>query len=309
MRKISRANRALFLAGFCFYLLAFLLGYFGVTTFNYALEMLAQILIILPAVISAIIHKEKIPQMIGMKKTRFINFVLAIAVLICSYPVVMILNLLSMIFVKNAVSDALLMYLSQYGKVLTFILVAVVPAFCEEFLFRGVVYNTYRKRYPLFALFVSAVCFGLMHGNLNQMPYAIYFGLVLALMMMASDSILVPMFMHFLMNGFSTLVLFMTEDADIAAISNTTDAIKVIFVRFYALLGPVGVSWALGVYLGVLLACMCGVFGIIYLTFKMNDKNMFSAFKKPQVAEKQKPVDLWLVGFVLTMFIVFIFFR
>ena len=64
-------------------------------------------------------------------------------------------------------------YMSDTDIILEFITIALVPAFCEEFLFRGVVLSTLMPYGKSTAVVVSAVCFGLMHGNFYQFLYMV----------------------------------------------------------------------------------------------------------------------------------------
>ena len=52
-----------------------------------------------------------------------------------------------------------------------FITVSLAPAFCEELLFRGVIYGNLRPYGVPLAVTVSALLFALMHGNIAQTFY------------------------------------------------------------------------------------------------------------------------------------------
>ena len=58
---------------------------------------------------------------------------------------------------------------------------------------------------------LSALIFGLLHLNFNQMPYAVYLGIVFALMVEATGSIYTSMLMHFLLNGFNVTINFIAD--------------------------------------------------------------------------------------------------
>ncbi len=60
-----------------------------------------------------------------------------------------------------------------------FLYTAILAPFAEEILFRGYVLRALRPYGKRFAIFASAVLFGLFHGNLMQTPYAILMGLLL----------------------------------------------------------------------------------------------------------------------------------
>ena len=69
--------------------------------------VLSQLTIILPFVIYCIVKKENTFRMIRMKKIKFSTAVLAVGIAICSYPVVVLLNMVSMIFVENAMINVM----------------------------------------------------------------------------------------------------------------------------------------------------------------------------------------------------------
>lgn len=60
-----------------------------------------------------------------------------------------------------------------------FLYASILAPIAEEFLFRGYVLRFLRPYGKRFAIFGSAVLFGLFHGNLLQTPYAILMGLIL----------------------------------------------------------------------------------------------------------------------------------
>ena len=60
-----------------------------------------------------------------------------------------------------------------------FLYSALFAPIAEELLFRGYILRTLRPYGKRFAIFASAVLFGLFHGNLVQTPYAILVGLLL----------------------------------------------------------------------------------------------------------------------------------
>lgn len=82
---------------------------------------------------------------------------------------------------------------------------AVFPAFFEEFLFRGIVLQSLRRFGDGFAITASAVLFGMFHGNLEQIPFAFFVGLVLGYMLVKTNNIWLCSSIHFLNNLVATL--------------------------------------------------------------------------------------------------------
>ncbi|MBR3767032.1 MAG: CPBP family intramembrane metalloprotease [Clostridia bacterium] len=88
---------------------------------------------------------------------------------------------------------------------------AVLPAIFEEFAFRGVIMQPLRKYGDFFAIIVSAVLFGLVHGNMTQMPFAIIAGVALGYASIVSGSLWTGVIIHFLNNFVSLLNSFAKE--------------------------------------------------------------------------------------------------
>lgn len=77
----------------------------------------------------------------------------------------------------------------------------------EELLFRGLVFRVLRKwiAFP-WAMVISAVLFGVYHGNLVQFVYAGICGLLLAYLYEKYDSIFAPILSHMTMNLVSVIL-------------------------------------------------------------------------------------------------------
>ncbi len=153
-----------------------------------ALLFISQVSLILPLAVYCIATRSNPLTLIRFKKTKPVNIIMAILVMALSYPVIILLNFISMLFVDNAMASVLPSALNL-GLIPAIILMALLPAIIEESVFRGSLYNTYSRRRPLAGVFFSAFLFGLMHMNFNQMPYAFFLGIIMALMLEATDSI------------------------------------------------------------------------------------------------------------------------
>ena len=112
-------------------------------------------------------------------------------------------------------------YTSDYGVVLNFITIALVPAFCEEFLFRGVVLSHLMPYGKSTAIVVSSICFGLMHSNFQQFLYATVAGIVLGLVYVITDSIWPSTVIHMLNNAITILqaVIFERMEYEYAVVA------------------------------------------------------------------------------------------
>lgn len=77
---------------------------------------------------------------------------------------------------------------------------AALPAFCEEFVFRGLLISEYEKRSTTAALLLSSLFFALLHFDIARFPTYFFAGIMLALTLYASRSLLAAMVVHFCHN-------------------------------------------------------------------------------------------------------------
>lgn len=126
--------------------------------------------------------------------------------------------------------------------------IAVVPAIMEEYVFRGVILGMLRRFGDGFAIVVSAALFGIVHGNIIQSSFAFVVGIILAYIVVRTNSLLPGIIIHFINNFRSLLVTVVGY--------NVGDSAQILFEE-----------------LSSILFVALGVIGVIYLLKK--DKNMF----------------------------------
>lgn len=91
----------------------------------------------------------------------------------------------------------------QYGVVfgLGLLLYGLVSPLAEEVVFRGVIYNRLRRHFgPLVGIVVSALFFGIFHGNLVQGVYGTVMGIFIAYVYERSGKFFTPVFFHAVAN-------------------------------------------------------------------------------------------------------------
>ena len=79
---------------------------------------------------------------------------------------------------------------------------AVLPALCEEFVYRGILCHEYEKGGVSRAVLLSAFFFSLLHFNLQNFPVYFFAGVILALTLYATRSVFGAVIAHFLYNLF-----------------------------------------------------------------------------------------------------------
>ncbi len=93
---------------------------------------------------------------------------------------------------------------------LSLIVMAVLPAFCEELFMRGNVFAGLSTKSVWFGILMSALFFSLMHSNPYQTVHQFGLGMVLAIVMILSGSIFACVLLHFFNNFVSiTMTAYM----------------------------------------------------------------------------------------------------
>ncbi len=88
-----------------------------------------------------------------------------------------------------------------------FMLVVAAPI-CEELFYRGAVLQSLRRFGDGFAVMVSAILFGLMHGNIQQIPHAVLGGLVFGYITVRRGTLWWAMGLHAFNNALSVILSF-----------------------------------------------------------------------------------------------------
>lgn len=174
--------------------------------------LLSQMAILLPAIISLFFRKEKVrAHDLGFRKIRISTALLVVLYTLLCMPLVTVVNAISMLFVDNTVV-AMSSEILAVPFPAAFLMIAVFGPFSEEFVFRGIIFNGYRKDgNTLGAILLSALVFAFMHMNFNQAGYAFVIGIALAFVMLATNSFWAPMIMHFMINAQSVCTMYLTE--------------------------------------------------------------------------------------------------
>jgi len=92
---------------------------------------------------------------------------------------------------------------------LSVVVIAVIPAVCEEFLFRGVVLSAFEGHGTKHAAWVSAILFMLIHGTFFGAPTQLILGIVLAMLVFWSDSIYAGVIYHTVHNAAAVVLTYL----------------------------------------------------------------------------------------------------
>lgn len=118
--------------------------------------------------------------------------------------------------------------LSAQSVIYITVVYCLLPAVTEEFVFRSVIYNQYKKYGVFCAAAISSVLFALMHFSLPELPKFLICGVVLALVYEVTHSVIASVSVHFLFNLLTVFSQKILTDA--AAKSENTVPFVFLFV-------------------------------------------------------------------------------
>lgn len=94
---------------------------------------------------------------------------------------------------------------SPLGIAVGTIYTCIIAPVTEEMLFRGMLLKVFSKADQRFAIFATAIFFGLAHGNIPQFILAFLLGIFLAHITLRHNSIVPSVIVHIFINTFSTV--------------------------------------------------------------------------------------------------------
>lgn len=179
--------------------------------------VVSQMAIWIPAVFFLAVTRTNPVKFCRMRKVHGSTMLMAVLYTMLTAPLITLMNAISMLFVENEVAG-IQSELLRMPFLLMFFLMAVYGPFSEELVFRGILYRSYRvhgrepfQGNPLLAILISSLLFALMHLNFNQAAYAFVVGIMLALLMEATDSFWPVFLVHLLFNGNSVCLIYLLD--------------------------------------------------------------------------------------------------
>lgn len=178
--------------------------------------ILSQAVILTPALLFALFSLKGgntggLNSLLGFRKIKVSTFFMVILFTFLLMPMATAINAISMLFVDNTI-NAISGDVLEMPFLLMWFLIGIFGPFSEEFVFRGIIFRGYKNSGPvLWAVFWSALLFGLMHLNFNQAAYAIALGIMFALLVEATGSLWSSAIAHMLFNSEQVCVMYLAN--------------------------------------------------------------------------------------------------
>lgn len=189
---------------------SFFLGAFSFVRENVVVSLIfSQIIYVIPAILYLLRGTENIKERLHVNRLKVSTVLLLLLFSYCIMPLLTFLNSVSLLFSTNTIQVTIDGIITGYPLILGIIVVGLIPCILEETIYRGVFFNEYRNINPRKAVLLSGILFGLMHLNWNQFVYAFVMGMIFAVVVEASNSLLSTMIIHFMINGTSVVTSFL----------------------------------------------------------------------------------------------------
>lgn len=207
-----------------------LIKYFHMSegSFNTFLVLTQDIFIFLiPIVIYLIFTKSSLGDVIPHSRLSGKNILYILVLTLLFTPVVSVISSITALFAPTDINNDILGILDSSPFIVSFISMAIMPAIFEELTFRGVLLSNYKNASIAKAAVVSGLFFGLIHGNLYQIIYAIAAGIFFAMLVAYTNSIFSSVLAHLLFNGVQVIMTEIALNfADISELISSTPTLQ-----------------------------------------------------------------------------------
>ena len=196
-------------------------------------------------ILAAIYIKADMKEVFSLRLPKIKSFFGAIILGIGGICLNLVISsLLSMAFPSDSegLNEQYLQILDGVSFVPGVLLMALLPAVCEELMYRGYMFTAFKSRMSIpKAIIIVSLLFGISHMSMIKILPTALLGVALAYMVYKSGSIVTSVLIHFLNNAFAVFTLYYGDK--VSFFNDETLAIPTLVTMFViALIGiPVGV--------------------------------------------------------------------
>lgn len=100
---------------------------------------------------------------------------------------------------------------SPTNYLISLVSLALIPAVCEELVFRGLLTTALKQKGKIFAVILSSIMFSIFHFSPSQLLYPIMFGLILSVVYLKTNNIIFPILLHFINNALTVSIQYFSK--------------------------------------------------------------------------------------------------
>ena len=198
--------------------------------------LLAQLLCFLPPLtLYFVLTKKNIKQTLRLNPLGWKNALIIISFGISIQPLMSLLSYTAALFFPNPVEQSI-SGIHSSGFLLSLLSVAILPALFEEVFSRGILLSGYTFLGKWKAAFASALLFGLLHLNPQQLPYAFVVGFLFCFLVERTDSLYASILPHMVINGTTVFSIFSETAAETAASVELSETMILVSLTLMVLL-------------------------------------------------------------------------
>ena len=205
--------------------------------------VLTQVMIISLPLLFAYYIKSDFKKVFSLKLPKIKHLFGAACLWFGTYLLAMVItNIIMYYFPQNqeiveGLNNALFI---KDNLLLNLLIVAAMPAVCEEIFFRGFILTSFKNNKKSYrgAIIFSGILFGLMHMDFIRVVPTSILGIAFAYAVCKTNSIAVSMFMHFLNNGFAVVVTHISSK-----FSDNVQTTEVVGLSFNEIIVFLGLSF------------------------------------------------------------------
>lgn len=202
---------------------------------------ITEIILLLLAIIPAILFKANFKEVFPIKKPLLREILGVLLIWAGSYVAVLLVTLIIGYFFPQGLTDVSSGLQNVFTSVpmwVAFIIIAVMPAICEEALHRGLILSSLGSvNNKWLRVLYMGIIFGIFHLDpVRFLPTAIL-GMALSYVMIETRNIILPVIFHFVNNGLATLISFTSKSQTTAA--NINSGMMLYAISTYFIIGAV----------------------------------------------------------------------
>lgn len=123
----------------------------------------------------------------------------------------------------------------QSGFVYVFLALGLVPAICEEFVFRGILLHEYRAYGKFCAITISSLAFAMLHFSISGFLSYFFCGIVLGISFYVTQNLFITILLHLVSNLFSIYAVPLVSQMILGSGSMTLSLFVIVVVFLLAL--------------------------------------------------------------------------
>ncbi len=185
--------------------------------------MLTEVIILLFAVVPVVLTKNSLKEVFPIKKVTLRQFWAVPLFWLASFILNMMFSLVIQFFVHEEVTELARAMSDMFGSVpfiISFFIVAVMPAVCEEAMHRGLIQYSMRNiKSKWLIVLIMGLIFGIFHLDPIRFIGTAMIGAILSYMMLETGNFLIPALLHLFNNAVSLTVSALNSES----LSTTAD--------------------------------------------------------------------------------------